>query len=42
MDPNLTKLSAYAGKYEKKLFSTLINSLDIANDITVYPGIKIP
>ncbi len=38
--PDTTALSAYAGKYEKALFATLRNSLDIFNDITVIPGIK--
>lgn len=38
--PDVSALAAYAGKYEKKLFSTLRNSLDIANDVTVIPGVK--
>jgi hypothetical protein len=38
--PDTSALSAYAGKYQKALFSTLRNSLDIFNDITVLPGIK--
>jgi hypothetical protein len=38
--PDTTALAAYAGKYEKKLFGALRNALDIANDITVLPGIK--
>lgn len=38
--PDTSALAAYAGKYEKKLFATLRNSLDIFKDITVLPGIK--
>jgi hypothetical protein len=38
--PNISALSAYAGQYEKQLFSTLVNGMDVANDITVYPGVK--
>ncbi len=38
--PDITALGAYAGKYEKKLFSKLFNSFDIANDIQVYPNVK--
>jgi hypothetical protein len=38
--PDTSALAAYAGKYEQKLFSTLRNSLDILQDITVVPGIK--
>lgn len=38
--PDTTALTAYAGKYEKALFGILRNALDIANDITVLPGIK--
>ncbi|MGJ1295542.1 hypothetical protein ACR777_15150 [Sphingobacterium spiritivorum] len=38
--PTLTALAAYGGKYEKKIFSELRNSLDILNDTTVIPGIK--
>ena len=28
MDPNISALAAYPGKFEQKLFSTLFNSLD--------------
>lgn len=38
--PNLSALAAYGGAYEKKLFATLMQELDIAKDITVMPGIK--
>src|SRR5690606_12928719 len=38
--PTLTALAGYGGKYEKKIFSTLRNSLDLLNDTTVIPGIK--
>jgi hypothetical protein len=38
--PDLTALSAYAGKYEKGLFSILRNGMDILQDVTVMPGIK--
>jgi hypothetical protein len=33
-------LATFPGEYEDKLFSTLINSMDIAGDITVMPNIK--
>lgn len=33
-------LSNYAGKYERKLFSTMINELDVAQDITVMRNIR--
>lgn len=38
--PDTSALAAYAGAHEQKLFSTLRNSLDILNDITIVPGIK--
>lgn len=38
--PNVAALAGYAGKYEKKIFSTLRNALDILKDTTVIPGIK--
>lgn len=38
--PTITALAAYGGKYEKKLFSTLRNNLDLLKDTTVVPGIK--
>jgi hypothetical protein len=38
--PDTSALAAYAGKYEKKLFTTLRNALDIFKDITVLVGIK--
>jgi hypothetical protein len=37
---DVSALAAYAGDYEKQLFSTMVNGLDIANDITVMPNIK--
>jgi len=30
----------YAGQYEKKIFSTLINSMDVTNDVTVIRSVK--
>lgn len=33
-------LAAYAGDYEKQLFHTMINGLDIAQDIRVLPNVK--
>lgn len=39
-DPNVTAIANYAGKYERKLFSTLVNMLDVANDVDVLAGIK--
>jgi hypothetical protein len=38
--PDTSALAAYAGKYQKELFATLRNTLDIFNDVTVIPGIK--
>lgn len=38
--PDLSALSAYAGSYEKKLFSTLVNELDAIKHITVIPDVK--
>ncbi len=37
---DVSALTAYAGDYEKQLFSTLVNELDVAADIRVYPNIK--
>jgi hypothetical protein len=38
--PDISALSAYAGTYEQALFSTLVNGMDAANDLTVYPNVK--
>lgn len=38
--PTVSSLAAYGGKYEKKVFSTLRNELDLLKDTTVIPGIK--
>src|SRR5688572_11906406 len=38
--PDITAIANYAGKYEQRLFSTLVNELDVAKDVTVLPGIK--
>lgn len=38
--PDTSALSAYAGKFENKLFSTLRARLTILNDVTLIPGIK--
>lgn len=37
---DVSALAAYAGDYEQQLYSTLVNELDIAADIRVYPNIK--
>jgi hypothetical protein len=37
---DVSALATFPGEYEKELFSTLINSMDIANDITVIPNVK--
>ncbi|MEM7551729.1 MAG: hypothetical protein AAF363_18740 [Bacteroidota bacterium] len=37
---DFTALADYAGDYEQGLFSTMINSMDIANDIRVVPNVK--
>jgi len=38
--PTVSALAAYGGKYEKKIFSSLRNELDLLKDTTVIPGIK--
>lgn len=38
--PTLAGLAAYAGAYEKQLFSTLVNALDAVTDLTVYLNVK--
>ena len=38
--PDISALAAYAGAYEKKLFSTLVNELDAIKHITVVPDVK--
>lgn len=38
--PDTSKLAAYAGTFEKALFSTLRQKLEIFNNFTVIPGIK--
>lgn len=38
--PTISALAAYGGKYEKKLFSTLRNNIDLISDTQVIPGIK--
>ncbi|WP_353183562.1 hypothetical protein [Parapedobacter lycopersici] len=38
--PDISKLVGYLGKFQKKLFSTMRNALDIAKDLYVMPGIK--
>lgn len=37
---DVSALAAFPGEYEDKLFSTLINSMDIAQDIMVIPNVK--
>jgi len=37
---DVSALAAFPGEYEQKLFSTLINSMDIAKDITLMPDVK--
>jgi hypothetical protein len=37
---DVSALAAFPGEYEQELFSTLINSMDIANDVTVIPNVK--
>lgn len=38
--PDVSKLINYLGKFQKKLFATMRNALDIAKDLYVMPGIK--
>ncbi len=40
MEPNVAALSGYVGKYEKKLFSTLVKTLSAAIMMMVMPDIK--
>lgn len=40
VSPIVSALTAYAGTHEKALFNTMINGLDIANDVTVVPNVK--
>src|SRR5690349_7987011 len=40
MSAVLLTLAAYAGTYQKQLISTAINKMDIAQDVTLLPGIK--
>lgn len=40
MNPDLAALAAYGGTYERALFSTLINGLDAAMDMTLVPNVK--
>jgi hypothetical protein len=37
---DVSALAAFPGKYERQLFSTMINSMDIVKDITVMPNVK--
>lgn len=37
---DVAALASYAGDYEKQLFSTMVNGLDVASDIRVMPNIK--
>lgn len=37
---DVSALAAFPGEYEQKLFSTLINSMDIAKDVTLVPNVK--
>lgn len=37
---DVSALAAFPGKYERQLFSTMINSMDIAKDITLIPNVK--
>src|SRR5690606_37675174 len=38
--PDISALSAYAGKYSKKLYRGFIQSLDVFNDVTAWWGLK--
>lgn len=37
---DLSAIANYAGKYEKRLFATLFNSMDVLKDITLIPNLK--
>lgn len=39
-NPDISALTAYAGKFQKKLFGVMRNGLDIAKETFVLPGIK--
>jgi len=36
----ISDLAAYAGKYNKQLVTRLVNGLQVAQDVTVRPGVK--
>jgi len=38
--PDISALAAYSGRYEKSLFSTLVNSLDAVSDVTLIQDVK--
>lgn len=40
MSPDIAGLAAYAGKYEKSIFSKLFNALDAVNDLTLIENVK--
>lgn len=39
-DPDISALAAYGGEFERALFSTLVNTLDALNDLTLISNIK--
>jgi hypothetical protein len=40
VDPNVSGVTAYADEHKRDLIATLVNGLDIAQDITVIPNVK--
>lgn len=39
-NPDISALTAYAGKHQRNLIATMINSMDAVGDMIVMPGIK--
>lgn len=37
---DVSALATFPGEYERQLFSTMINSMDIAKDVTLLPNVK--
>lgn len=40
VDPTVSAVTAYADEHKRDIFATLLNGLDIAQDITVIPNVK--
>jgi len=40
VDPTVSAVTAYADEHKRDIFATLLNGLDIAQDVTVLPNVK--